>query len=107
MMYHRMFGFLGASAAPASAAAGVSALTSTVPFFSSSCIRCSETWILSPIIFVSLPFLVMSKVPEQGIDARTDHFVDDKEVQPEQEHGNDDHSRRGLHFLEGGIVHLH
>src|SRR5450432_3355003 len=43
---------------------------------------------------------------EQCIDPGADRFVDDKEVQPEQEHSNDDDGSRGLYFFEGGIVHL-
>ena len=48
----------------------------------------------------------MREMLEQCIDPGTNRFVDQKEIQPEQEHGNDDDRGRGLHFLERGIVHL-
>src|SRR5271157_44971 len=91
MMYHFMFGF----EAGAAASAGASVATGA-----GSLAACSA--MLSSVLVCSSAIcsaLAMGQAFQQLVEAFCNDRIDDPEIKPEQEHGNNDHRRRALHFL--------
>src|SRR5271166_2414217 len=96
MMYHFMFGF----EAGAAASAGASVATGA-----GSLAACSA--MLSSVLVCSSAIcsaLAMGQAFQQLVEAFCNDRIDDPEIKPEQEHGNNDHRRRDLLHLRAHVV---
>src|SRR3981081_3217628 len=106
IMYHFMFGLLGASAVAVdpSAAGGWCSPSPPGPasFFSSSGIGCFFYRSLRQLPLESMAL----EIVEQKTDARLNELVDDEKIHRENEDSNDDDGRGGLNFLPGRRGHF-
>src|SRR5579884_1383165 len=104
MMYHFMFGLRGCSPAPAAASGGMvggAPALAAASFLVSSVIKCCQPETSRPA-----PQFLTIKELQQVTQPELNHSVDHPEEGCEDEHGDDDHRRRSLHFFAAGIVDL-
>src|SRR5271169_2068771 len=95
MMYHFIFGFLSGASVAGAASAGTSVATGAGSPAACSAML-SSVLVCSSAICSALP---MGQAFQQLVEAFCNDCIDDPEIKPEQEHGNNDHGRRALHFL--------
>src|SRR5216684_1089168 len=105
MMYHFMFGLLGASAVAVDPSAVGECCSPSPPdpasFFSSSGIGC---FFVDPYV-LTLESMAL-EIVEQKTDTRLNELVDDEKVHRENEDSDDDNRRRGADFLPGRRGHF-